>query len=199
MSYRQYILENKFMLHRESQTKAFDAIIKEIQLVRSVNSRAWRDGLPKLETIREAFELFGFDAIENEIHDICDLDILSDSQDAHQMLLFEAIAPFVEPGSYITMMGDDQHLWQWFFDNGEIYTREVATVGIITSPEDRDRKKDSREPEVGYRYCECRDCFELVVGKPGEYCYECIEAGCPDYQGKEGMSQECLAGDAYSE
>jgi len=43
----------------------------------------------------------------------------------------------------------------------------------------------------GYVYCACRDCMEIVVGEPGDFCCECIEAGCPDYQGVEGMSQEC--------
>jgi len=30
--------------------------------------------------------------------------------------LFNAIAPFVEPGSYIEMQGEDGSLWRWFFD-----------------------------------------------------------------------------------
>lgn len=52
----------------------------------------------------------------------------------------------------------------------------------------------------GYTHCRCRDCFETVVSndmsKP-DYCHECEEAGCPDYQGVEGMSQECKRPDAY--
>jgi hypothetical protein len=200
MTYRQYILDYKFHLLQKNRNKALDAVVESIKKVHADNGGRWpRDGVPEFISITDAFEYFGFDAITGEEPDICALDLLIDGQDDHQMLLFEAIAPFVEPGNYITMMGEDQHLWQWFFDNGEIYTREVATRGIITSPEDADRLKANRKPEVGYRYCQCRDCMELVVGEPGEYCYECIEAGCPDYQGKEGMSQECRAGDAYSE
>ncbi len=47
--------------------------------------------------------------------------------------------------------------------------------------------------EAAYRSCACRDCFELTIGLPGEYCSECVEAGCPDSQG-----QECKAPEAYS-
>jgi hypothetical protein len=40
----------------------------------------------------------------------------------------------------------------------------------------------------GYKYCDCRDCFELTCG--AEFCHGCEEAGCePD--------SECEAEDAY--
>lgn len=54
----------------------------------------------------------------------------------------------------------------------------------------------------GYTHCRCRDCFETVVSddmSDPDYCDECKEAGCPDYQGVEGMSQECQRPDAYME
>lgn len=50
---------------------------------------------------------------------------------------------------------------------------------------------------AGYVHCHCRDCFDLLVGDPGEFCADCTDAGCPDYQGVEGMSQECKQEDAY--
>jgi hypothetical protein len=42
----------------------------------------------------------------------------------------------------------------------------------------------------GYWHCSCRDCFELLVGLPGEECEECIEAGCE-------ADAECQRADAY--
>lgn len=51
----------------------------------------------------------------------------------------------------------------------------------------------------GYQECHCRDCFEILVGEPDDFCDECIEAGCPDYQGVLGMSQECQRSDAYDD
>mgnify|MGYP000014260040 CR=1 FL=1 len=51
--------------------------------------------------------------------------------------------------------------------------------------------------DSGYRDCACRDCFELVIGPPGTFCDGCKAAGCPDYQGQPGMSQECQREDAY--
>ena len=37
--------------------------------------------------------------------------------------------------------------------------------------------------EVGYHFCHCRDCFELVVGVSTDLCDLCEEAGCE--KGKE--------------
>jgi hypothetical protein len=52
----------------------------------------------------------------------------------------------------------------------------------------------------GYVPCACRDCMETAIAdrsKPLAYCHECEAAGCPDYQGQPGMSQECRAPSAY--
>ena len=54
----------------------------------------------------------------------------------------------------------------------------------------------------GYTHCACRDCFEIVVSNDmanPDFCDECIEAGCSDYQGVEGMSQECQREDIWEE
>ena len=54
--------------------------------------------------------------------------------------------------------------------------------------------------QSGYTHCKCRDCMETAIGVIGEaFCDDCIHDGCPDYQGVEGMSQECQAIVAYEE
>jgi hypothetical protein len=52
----------------------------------------------------------------------------------------------------------------------------------------------------GYVQCACRDCMEIAIssgGKKRAFCSGCRDAGCPDYQGQPGMSQECQRPDAY--
>lgn len=51
----------------------------------------------------------------------------------------------------------------------------------------------------GYVPCACRDCMEIAIsgGKGKSFCSGCRDAGCPDYQGQPGMSQECQRADAY--
>lgn len=43
------------------------------------------------------------------------------------MILFKAIAPFVSPGSYIEMQGEDDCLWRWVF-NGTTCEEKYATI-----------------------------------------------------------------------
>lgn len=43
------------------------------------------------------------------------------------LVLFKAIAPFVESGSYIEMRGEDGALWRWVFEDGQV-KEKVATV-----------------------------------------------------------------------
>lgn len=41
--------------------------------------------------------------------------------------LFNAIAPYVKPGSYIQMTGEDGTMWRWAFD-GVRYTHQNPTI-----------------------------------------------------------------------
>lgn len=52
--------------------------------------------------------------------------ILSSTDD-----FFKAIAPFVEDGSYIVMIGEDLCIWRWYFHDGELDIQG----GEITFPE----------------------------------------------------------------
>lgn len=79
----------------------------------------------------------------------------------------------------------------------------VAQLKSIVAERARELAENSAEHGVeflgpsGYQTCFCRDCGELAVGWPGIFCHECVEAGCPDYQGQKGMSQECRAPHTY--
>ena len=44
------------------------------------------------------------------------------------MVLFKAIAPFVEPGSYIEMVGEDGYLWRFYFDGKTCVEQEGKTT-----------------------------------------------------------------------
>jgi RNA polymerase subunit RPABC4/transcription elongation factor Spt4 len=48
---------------------------------------------------------------------------------------------------------------------------------------------------ASYRFCACRDCFEIIIGPEGDVCDECGEAGCePDMECK---SEFAYGGHAY--
>lgn len=54
-----------------------------------------------------------------------------------EQILFNAIAPFVEPGSYIEMVGEDGTIWRWYFDGKECHeqTGSANFKGIGAEPE----------------------------------------------------------------
>ncbi|RFZ77592.1 hypothetical protein DS742_17405 [Lacrimispora amygdalina] len=41
--------------------------------------------------------------------------------------MFQAIAPYIESGSFIEMHGDDNAKWRWIFENGKV-KKTYATV-----------------------------------------------------------------------
>jgi len=53
--------------------------------------------------------------VDEETGDVTDISF--DGEKAgDDSILFNAIAPFVEPGSFIEMVGEDGALWRWYFD-----------------------------------------------------------------------------------
>lgn len=42
----------------------------------------------------------------------------------------------------------------------------------------------------GYIDCGCRDCFEIAIGEPGDFCTNCEDAGCE-------ADSECQSPNAY--
>jgi hypothetical protein len=77
-------------------------------------------------------------------------------------LLFDAIAPFVEPGSYIEMVGEDGARWKWKFD-GKTCTELTASESFeddetVTEQEQRRFTELMREfltnaPEITVEVC----------------------------------------------
>lgn len=63
------------------------------------------------------------------------------------------------------------------------------------------KRRSGRKPrESGYVPCKCRDCMDTAIAddvRKGAFCHQCKAAGCPDYQGVRGMSQECQRSDSY--
>ena len=51
--------------------------------------------------------------------------------------LFDAIAPYVKPGSYIQMVGEDDTIWRWFFD-GTRCIKQIPTFIWNATEEDEE-------------------------------------------------------------
>lgn len=57
------------------------------------------------------------------------------------------IAPFVEPGSYISMENDDDYRWAWYFD-GKTCTEYAGDTYYYLMPDHSRTFTDERDPET---------------------------------------------------
>lgn len=78
------------------------------------------------ETLESLFEVWGWEAEVDAHGDIVSLTFSSEKRGAEEKL-FAAIAPYVRPGSFIEMVGEDGALWRWCFD-GKTCTEKEPSV-----------------------------------------------------------------------
>jgi hypothetical protein len=55
------------------------------------------------------------------------IDLSYNSKIGDEELFFESMARFIYPGSYINWRGEDNEIWQWYFD-GESLKIKTATI-----------------------------------------------------------------------
>lgn len=72
----------------------------------------------------EILEALGFHISTNEEGDVTRLEY--DSKIGQEELFLEAIAPFVEHGSYIDWVGEDNERWRYLFEDGVMETWEAV-------------------------------------------------------------------------
>lgn len=87
--------------------------------------RSFDEAMSKLESLEDALVAWGWQLMDNGDGTFW-LECLGDAlRDDRQ--LFDAIAPFVEAGSFIEMSGEDGTLWRWHFD-GEQCQEQLGHV-----------------------------------------------------------------------
>jgi hypothetical protein len=79
------------------------------------------------ETLKEAFSAWRWELEESEEGEIVNL-YFNGEKLGDDLLFLEAIAPFVEEGSYIHMEGEDGYYWRWLFKNGRVYEQSGTVV-----------------------------------------------------------------------
>ena len=127
-----------FIIKAENQEKAMEAIkalAKDVDEKGSGGSwsgggktKSWyswveTEEFANAETLADALKAWRWIAEDNK----GDIDYLYFEGDklGQEDILFEAIAPFVEEGSYIEMSGEDGALWRWAFEQGMMVEREA--------------------------------------------------------------------------
>lgn len=114
MGYCMTQMEHKFNIKRENIPMAWEALKKVLKGSKinswvdnagALNARNFEETMKKCRWEVESYESDGIDNIEFYGEKLGD--------DAE---VFAAIAPYVEPDSYIQMQGEDGYIWRWVFD-----------------------------------------------------------------------------------
>ena len=71
-------------------------------------------------------EEFGWTIEQNENGDYDAIYFTHEKHDINKVEL-EAIAPYVEDGSYIKMQGENEDIWYWTFEDGKCIEEYVTT------------------------------------------------------------------------
>ena len=108
-----------------------------------VKTRSWYSWV-NTEEVRKAaadrdisrvFAEWGYDLeLANEYDGVSNyyLDIRGgDAKIGDEETFFAAIAPVVEAGSFLDVMGEDDAQWRWMWENGKFYSQDILRKEII--------------------------------------------------------------------
>lgn len=117
MGYYMTQQDSKFIIESRNHKKALAAIKALIGKETWGDHFAWVDtsGFKKAKTLSAALAAWRWDAKMDEDYNIIGIDFGGEKLGDDEVL-FRAIAPFVEPGSFIEMRGEDGCLWRWLFE-----------------------------------------------------------------------------------
>jgi len=129
MGYYMYQMESDFTILKENHVRALGAI-KALAGQETIEDSSgahfsWVETqrFVQASTLEDALKEWRWDAELNDEGDLIDM-YFEGQKYGDDEVLFNAIAPFVESGSYIQMRGEDDAIWRWVFEGGKV--REVG-------------------------------------------------------------------------
>ena len=84
--------------------------------------------LANAETLVEAFDAWRYVFTENE--DGVSLDYFNGEKLGDDDFLWGTMAPFIQDGGYITVIGEDDSFWRWKFNNGVYEEVELRLMEV---------------------------------------------------------------------
>lgn len=104
--------ETNILIKKENITKAIEAFRKKFDDYEDVKNG-------DVNRIEDVFWEFGYNIFTDDDGNIFEIDNVSSDLPDGQEEFFEAIAPFVESGSYVELKREDTH-WKFVFENGKV-------------------------------------------------------------------------------
>jgi hypothetical protein len=138
-------INSEFKMKAENKEKAL-AAIKKLFDPETINANArggrWGDGEKQAswyswvdtekslacETVEDAIGEWGWETrTDEETGDIIDM-YFPENKMGQEEYLFQAIAPFVEEGSYFHMVGEDDSQWRWYFNGKDLEEQYIQEI-----------------------------------------------------------------------
>ena len=132
MSVRTYLLKHRFVIRNKNIRPALAAINERWPETGNLCDRLEQDAGLCAEKDRRGVHVY---------------DIRPDGlQPDFEEFLMDVIAPYVEGGSFLTMMEDEPEyrFFQFYFDGSHCYFRNVELVGIPSKNEHRKARRNAR-------------------------------------------------------
>lgn len=122
MGYEMMLMESDFRIRKENHNAALRAV-KALQGKETIHIGAgaphfrWvtTEEFVNAKTLEKAFRAWNWSLEIDERGDAILFDFLGRKR-GDEIILFNAVAPYVEPNAYIQMVGEDGVIWRWWFD-----------------------------------------------------------------------------------
>ena len=145
MGYYMSMVERSFKIKAEDKGKALEAIkamFEPERLNKEGNGGSWGGGAKTetwyswvdtkaslaCKTLEDAIKEWGWELIvDEESGDVVDISY-EENKIGQESLMFTAIAPYVEEGSFLHMNGEDGSQWRWYFEDGNMVEQTAAKI-----------------------------------------------------------------------
>ena len=131
MGYCMQQINDKFCIKVENQEGALKAI-KDLAGGETIKDASglhysWviTEEFLKAKTLDKAIKAWNWYVYIDDVGDMRDIEFLGEKLGDDE-ILFSAIAPFVDEGSYIEMDGEDGSKWRWIFSEGKCIEKSAT-------------------------------------------------------------------------
>lgn len=138
MGYCIEMTDSNFVIRKENFAKALESlksvfVSENMTCYDSIGGKRfphfkWVDTKSVIEsnTLIEAMEEVRYIPVPNINGDICDVEFKGEKY-GDEEIFFKTLSPYVESGSYICFIGEDDSEWKWVFNDGEVEYVEVRS------------------------------------------------------------------------
>jgi hypothetical protein len=142
MGYNVMNCKSSLLITKDNVPKALDAL-------RALPG--W-DGGAESDTPDLVFQDFGLHATQDEQGNLTALFLATEHLGDDAVAAFQAIAPFVEAGSYVMFIGEDAAQWAWVFsrnpETGAVEAHEESVILVLASEYERLTRDKGRGSEA---------------------------------------------------